>query len=486
MAQGQSKEPGQSRGGRAMAGLLVCMAAFGFLCYRAACWTVFHSGFEDVAAETLVYARAAQVVGIAAFLAISYFMNPDPFLWLKLSVGAAVAMTMAALGIVVAHFSDAATSLVVVSACLAHGFFSSLLLLGWGYFFSSIRPGLSALAIAGAFVLYSFLIPVLQPLPPAVVGTCAVVLPVLCGVVLATVFPFAEFGPVEEGGFKKVAACVPWGLFGLLFLCSMIVGVSKSILPGDIVWNETPLERYWQAVALVVLVAFAFWTVFLRRDDSYALWPLFSFALLCGLLCFSSFYFIDKSAAWAMMRATQEHLTCFIWVFLTGVIYDRRLPKMLCFGVGAVALIHGEHFASYLFEEVFSFESVAGGEFVAVVLATAMAFVLILVTFIALMRRANTLMQATAVSAQASPANETDAMGVALARAYGLSEREAEVVELLLRGHTYQAAADALCISTDTVRYHVKNVYRRTGVHNRQELIELGQELTGCMALPNG
>ena len=47
----------------------------------------------------------------------------------------------------------------------------------------------------------------------------------------------------------------------------------------------------------------------------------------------------------------------------------------------------------------------------------------------------------------------------------------AEVLELLLRGKNVPAIADELIISQNTVRSHVKRIYRATDVHTRQQLI---------------
>ena len=56
---------------------------------------------------------------------------------------------------------------------------------------------------------------------------------------------------------------------------------------------------------------------------------------------------------------------------------------------------------------------------------------------------------------------------------YGLSQREVEVMEYLARGYSFQAIADRLCVSTSTVQSHAKHIYRKLGVHTKQELIEL-------------
>jgi DNA-binding CsgD family transcriptional regulator len=48
-----------------------------------------------------------------------------------------------------------------------------------------------------------------------------------------------------------------------------------------------------------------------------------------------------------------------------------------------------------------------------------------------------------------------------------LTDREHEIVELVARGLSNVEIAAALVISAGTVRKHLENVYRRTGVHNR-------------------
>ena len=58
-------------------------------------------------------------------------------------------------------------------------------------------------------------------------------------------------------------------------------------------------------------------------------------------------------------------------------------------------------------------------------------------------------------------------------RKFGLSDREAEIVLLITRGRNVPAIAEELVISQNTVRTHIKRIYRACGAHARQELIEL-------------
>ena len=60
-----------------------------------------------------------------------------------------------------------------------------------------------------------------------------------------------------------------------------------------------------------------------------------------------------------------------------------------------------------------------------------------------------------------------------LARRYDLSAREREVMELVARGNSARWIAESLCVSTSTVQTHSKSIYRKLGIHSKQELIQL-------------
>ncbi len=51
-----------------------------------------------------------------------------------------------------------------------------------------------------------------------------------------------------------------------------------------------------------------------------------------------------------------------------------------------------------------------------------------------------------------------------------LTDRESEVAQLLVQGRSYKEIADNLSITLETVRWHIKNIYPKVGVHSRSEL----------------
>ncbi|MBK7106539.1 MAG: response regulator transcription factor [Ignavibacteriae bacterium] len=54
---------------------------------------------------------------------------------------------------------------------------------------------------------------------------------------------------------------------------------------------------------------------------------------------------------------------------------------------------------------------------------------------------------------------------------YGLSDREKEVLLKLSEGDNYQQIADSLFISVDTVRHHIRNIYKKLHVHSQSEAV---------------
>lgn len=61
----------------------------------------------------------------------------------------------------------------------------------------------------------------------------------------------------------------------------------------------------------------------------------------------------------------------------------------------------------------------------------------------------------------------------AVAERYGLSPRERDVFDLLVRGRSIDYIAQNLTISFNTAKSHIRHIYVKADVHSRQELIDL-------------
>lgn len=57
-----------------------------------------------------------------------------------------------------------------------------------------------------------------------------------------------------------------------------------------------------------------------------------------------------------------------------------------------------------------------------------------------------------------------------------LGFRESEVLSCLANGKTYTQIADQLCISKETVKSHIRNIYRKLGVNKKSDAISIGRK----------
>lgn len=55
---------------------------------------------------------------------------------------------------------------------------------------------------------------------------------------------------------------------------------------------------------------------------------------------------------------------------------------------------------------------------------------------------------------------------------FGLSEREREVMQLYAQGNSVRAIAPRIHLSETTIRSYIQHVYTKTGLHNKQEIID--------------
>lgn len=64
----------------------------------------------------------------------------------------------------------------------------------------------------------------------------------------------------------------------------------------------------------------------------------------------------------------------------------------------------------------------------------------------------------------------------AVAERYDLSNRQKEVLVMLAKGRNAEYITEKLVISSHTAKAHIYNIYQKTGVHSRQELMNLVEE----------
>lgn len=60
-----------------------------------------------------------------------------------------------------------------------------------------------------------------------------------------------------------------------------------------------------------------------------------------------------------------------------------------------------------------------------------------------------------------------------LSKAHKLSDREEEVLQLIARKVPIQQMEESLFVAQGTIKAHTSRIYRKLGVHSKEELFEL-------------
>lgn len=88
-----------------------------------------------------------------------------------------------------------------------------------------------------------------------------------------------------------------------------------------------------------------------------------------------------------------------------------------------------------------------------------------------------TAAEAVAETAEAAEAAAREERCRLLEERFGLSRREIEIMDLFAQGRSANWIADALVISKNTVRSHLRAIYTKLDVHTRQELLDCLNDL---------
>lgn len=186
--------------------------------------------------------------------------------------------------------------------------------------------------------------------------------------------------------------------------------------------------------------------------------------------------FAVLALGYALIPVFLKDVRAIIFILMLGYNFFYFFALALCAEMRKAA---GTSLLTCIVAVVLSFEigNVAGSLFLAtffdaldpdtfrVVVSSAVVYSLLVGAFAAIQYLAKT----RAASKVAERSNERE---LRFCEQYGLSRRERDVFLLLVKGRTAAVIAEKLFISVETVRVHIKNVYRKTDVHSQQELIE--------------
>lgn len=273
---------------------------------------------------------------------------------------------------------------------------------------------------------------------------------------------------------RRFAHGVPAGLVAVLVLVLLIGGVIRGLAYPASFSDTGVLDpvafngiSFIFALCLCLVVSLSSQI----EKSVYSIWIAIVSFFVCGLLLVAA-----VGSQWMMLGKGliiigRTYCAFFLWLVLldaarrSGVVPLRLLSAFFLFPEIVASAI--SYCVLPLCAKVLSL-SLAGVD--PSVFAALSCLLLVVANFVFLR---SCLFSGAASPADGEVARPFSKACAAVAAAYGLSAREAQVMEYVGQGLSAKVIADRLYLSVSTVQTHTKNIYRKVGVHTKQELIAL-------------
>lgn len=324
-----------------------------------------------------------------------------------------------------------------------------------------------ALAYAVVFAL-CLLVAGLQPMPALITHS---VFPLLSGCALLVLRSDRSFLALQNGQVAdtKNAPHLPVrpllgvGLFGAVILLINTLSETKSPATAE-------LNTLLAGLAVSFCIA-----VFARRHSDRInftalyrmLTPLIIASVILVLTLESGNQQYEAFAigiSWAFFRI-------FTWTLWCSIALHSRVPAACVFAAGQFALTACSTAAQFAIDKVLPIASIPFPIMISAILA------LIVCTSAFIMSESDIsrfFEKRKASKRKTAETEESVAQCVQCAgKEFGLSKREEEIAELVMKDKNNAVIQEHLCITESTLRTHLRNIYGKTSVHSRQELIDL-------------
>ncbi len=253
---------------------------------------------------------------------------------------------------------------------------------------------------------------------------------------------------------------IPWILFSLIFLIYITAGITYAeVYPGRTSYPS--LDRFYNVLPFVLAVNVAGYI----SDTWGRKYSLFIGISLLGI-SFSFFLMESSIISYFLIQSIIEIAWAFLDLYVLVVIADiaERLNRREYYTFGLAFFSSGTLFGAILCTIT---RNIGINQTVYALLAHLPLF--IAVAFLG--RIPETLKKQEEMKGFLTPSDEMmDNIFILLKDRFSLTPREMEVTFLILQGLSNVQISNKLYISENTVKYHLKNIFHKSGITNRNEL----------------
>jgi DNA-binding CsgD family transcriptional regulator len=357
-----------------------------------------------------------------------------------------------------------------------------IMTLQWGHFFAGRdrKEAVVAISLAGlvSSVITAFCYssgPDLQPLV------------IIVGAVLTLVF--WELAKRNANGCGKAEGRNPIALrklpfkiialsLALLIIVSVLTRFLSSPGIGNVPLSERLLTQY-----LLILIFCATTMVFYINSFSKRIMNLL-FLFIIVMMMASLLMIIIFSASHGQVifavgttKAVCRVLELFIFLIIIWSVNENRLSRIQCIGLYALfVLVVPYFFSNAIATPLNLFMDFRESSYVVPVTAT-ISFVISASVFIVLNARRQNFVQDNAYDKDRN--RSAVLLCRTLADQHNLTSRELDVMSFIYQGFSVKKISEVLIIATSTTQGYSRSIYRKLGVHSRQQLIDMVNKASG-------
>ena len=350
-------------------------------------------------------------------------------------------------------------NIILAGICMAWGY------LRWSVIFSDLGIKDAIACLFGSYVIGSS-IKVAFDVTPAPIGCLlALVLPPVSTASLRLVVSWAWVKFEDRRGVLLYQRANLASL-GRIAICVLVFCFVYRIVPtaSSDPTTGTIGRLLGHAVEVCFALAALAWVFRLNRSlDFPQLWR-FVFLFLATSIattCLNALPVIDDLCS----SVASSLIVMLLWLLLSDVAHHADLHPYVVFGIGWSLHVGGRYLGT-IAENIFPIASTTA-------LGVALLWLLGVVMVFCLETRDPDVQRIFADLRRKVDPEEfasIDERCDLVAREYGLTGREVDVLKLLAKGRSKAYIAEALVISENTVRGHARRLYAKLGVHTRDEL----------------
>ena len=390
--------------------------------------------------------------------------------WKQLMVGSLVAVLTISLSLwFLPH-------LLWIPAMALTGFVSTFYILGWGCLLANY-PTAEKVKIYLNFIIRANLIVIIMIclntiLSPAALYYASIV-PLILALVVLIVFSPNKHSAIQE---NLVVATSPTAIY-LLVLIFFIILLNFTLGFVYTVVNKSYFVIAGNAFAINYFRFVPYllpYLVILNLGRAIELKHLIYIAVSLMGLGYVSYILLGDSALGyyltiTIIQAGYALIALFVWL-LIGNLSTRYTAPYLFFSYGLFAILLGSFLGGYLGDYLLKLGSTT--QLITSLSAIAAIF-LSLLAVPWLLDGAEEYKSAQAINFSDVLLNSDHEFIEEFFRQGKLTAREIEIVNLLMQGLSNKRIAELLYISEDTLKTHLRNIYRKYGVHKKSELLAL-------------